>query len=86
MKITKKHLFWILYGCLFLSIITGFFVHFYLHPHIHFFWEALPVFSALFGFIGCIVIIIGSKALGRHWLQKKEDYYEKHDAMWSEDK
>jgi hypothetical protein len=32
------------------------------------------------------VIIIGSKALGRFWLQKDEDYYEKHDEMWSEEK
>ena len=85
MKITKKHLFWILGGCLFLSIITGFFVHSYLHPHTYFFWEVLPFFSALYGFIGCIVIIIGSKALGHFWLQKDEDYYEKDDAMGSEE-
>jgi hypothetical protein len=45
---------------------------------VYFFWEVLPFFSALYGFIGCIVIIIGSKALGRFWLQKDEDYYEKH--------
>jgi hypothetical protein len=57
---------------------------------VYFFWEGLPFllpfFSALYGFIGCIVIIIGSKALGRFWLQKDEDYYEKHDEMWSEEK
>ena len=85
MKITKKPLFWILCGCLFFSIIIGVFVHSYLHPHIYFFWEVLPVFSALYGFIGCIVIIIGSKALGHFWLKKDEDYYEKDDAMGSEE-
>jgi hypothetical protein len=64
-----------LYGALVLSLIAGLLVH----PKVHFFWEALPFFSALYGFVGCIVIILGSKALGHYWLQKKEDYYEKQD-------
>jgi hypothetical protein len=25
------------------------------------------------------VIILGSKAIGHYWLQKDEDYYEKHE-------
>ena len=70
-----------LYGCLFLSITAGFFVHLNLRPEVHFFWERLPVFSAIYGFIGCIVIILGSKAIGHFWLQKKEDYYEKHEKV-----
>jgi len=75
-----------LYGCLFLSIVAGFFVHLYLHPEFHFFWERLPVFSALYGFIGCIVIILGSKVIGHLWLQKEEGYYEKHEEMRGEDR
>lgn len=86
MKITVKHLFRILYGCLFFTIIAGFFVHLNLQPEVHFFWETLPVFSAVYGFIGCIVIIVGSKAIGHYWLQKKEDYYEKHEGRQSEGK
>lgn len=42
----------------------------------HFVWEKLPVFNILFGFAGCIVIILGSKALGKLFIQKREDYYE----------
>lgn len=76
-----KHFFWVLYGCLFLSIVAGVFVHLYLRPQVHFFWEALPVFNAIYGFIGCIVIILGSKAIGYLWLQKEEDYYEKHEKI-----
>ena len=78
---TIKHLLWILYGCLFLSIVAGLWVHLYLHPEIHFSWEAFPAFSALYGFVGCIVIILGSKTIGHYWLQKNEDYYEKHEEM-----
>ena len=43
---------------------------------VHFFWEKLPIFNVLFGFVGCIVIIVGSKVLGRLFIQKDEDYYE----------
>ena len=78
-------MFGILYGCLFLSIVAGIWVHLYLHPEVHFVWEALPVFSAVYGFIGCIVIILGSKAIGHLWLQKEEDYYEKNKNLRGED-
>lgn len=43
---------------------------------VQFFWEKLPIFNVLFGFVGCIVIIVGSKVLGRLFIQKDEDYYE----------
>ncbi len=78
MKIEQKHLFLMLYIGIFLSILAGILVHLFLHPHPHFWWEEIPVFSAIYGFIGCIVIIIASKALGHYLLQKEEDYYEKH--------
>ena len=78
MRITSKHLFRMFYGCLVLSILGGFFVRFYLHPHLFFSWQSLPIFGALYGFIGCVIIILGSKALGHFWLQKKEDYYERN--------
>ncbi len=40
------------------------------------FWERVPVFEAAFGFLGCLLIIIVSKALGRLFIQKREDYYD----------
>jgi hypothetical protein len=43
---------------------------------VHFFWEKLPIFNVLFGIIGCIVLIIGSKALGKLFIQKDDDYYD----------
>lgn len=43
------------------------------HPHA---WDIVPAFYALFGFVGCILIIVVSKALGRKWLQKREDFYD----------
>jgi hypothetical protein len=55
-----------------LSILLGLFFR---PEHPHFWWEKIPFFDAIFGFFGCIVIVLGSKALGHHGIQKDEDYY-----------
>ena len=39
------------------------------------FWEPWPFFEAAFGFGGCLLIVFFSKALGRLFIRKKEDYY-----------
>lgn len=40
------------------------------------FWEKFPMYEALFGFLGCLLLIFASKALGHLFLQKREDYYD----------
>ena len=75
--ITMRHLFLMLYVSLFIGVLAGILVKLFLHPHAHFWWEEIPAFSAIYGFVGCVIIIIASKALGHLWLQKEEDYYEK---------
>ncbi len=78
MEIEKKYLFRMLYVCLAASVLAGVLVHFYGHVHAAFVWQEIPGFSAIYGFVGCILIIVVSKALGHYWLQKEEGYYEKH--------
>lgn len=39
-------------------------------------WHHVPGFYGWLGFLGCIGIIVGSKLLGRKWLQKDEHYYD----------
>ncbi len=39
-------------------------------------WHHIPGFYGWLGFLGCIGIIVGSKLLGRKWLQKDERYYD----------
>lgn len=75
-KNAKNFLFFMLYVSLILSIIAGILINLYIPHEVHFFWEKLPIFSAVFGFLGCIIIIFVSKAIGKIWLQKEEDYYE----------
>ncbi len=39
-------------------------------------WETIGVFPAAYGFIGCLVIVLVSKLLGKWLLQRREDYYD----------
>jgi len=66
---TLKYILFITVG---VSMLLG---AFFRPEHPHFWWEKIPAFDAIFGFLGCILIVLGSKALGHHWLQKEEDYY-----------
>ena len=68
-----KRLKYILYISIVVSCILGFM---FPNKHPHFWWQEIPVFDAVFGFIGCIVIVLVSKWLGHGWLMKKEDYYD----------
>jgi len=63
---------------LLVSIVIVCFLGFLVHPghESHYIWEKIPVFEAIFGFIGCIVLIIFSKVLGHYLLEKRENYYD----------
>lgn len=39
-------------------------------------WNRIPAFFALFGFIGCLGIIFFAKFLGKVLLRKREGYYD----------
>lgn len=46
------------------------------NAHPHFWWQKIPVFDAVFGFIGCVLIIFFAKWIGHQWLTRDEDYYD----------
>lgn len=43
--------------------------------HSYFPWDDIPGFSAVYGFVSCVLIVVVSKALGHFWLERSEDYY-----------
>ena len=58
-----------------LGLLVG--VDFMIHrEHAVFLWEAIPGFHAFYGLLSTILIIVLSKAIGRIWLMKREDYYD----------
>lgn len=39
-------------------------------------WNHVPAFYALWGFVSCVLIIYVSKWLGKVFIQTREDYYD----------
>lgn len=63
----------IAYVILALTVVLDLFIP---RDYVHFFWDDIPGFSAVYGFISCILIIIVSKALGHYGLSRPENYYD----------
>ena len=57
------------------TLLAGF-LHHPEHGHGHW-WDSIPGFFIVFGFAGCALLIFLSKALGKAFLNKNEDYYDK---------
>jgi len=69
MKKTLKILF---YSCLVLCIPAGLFLE---HEHAVFLWHKIPSIDVVFGFLGAMLLIGGSRLLA-HFVRKEEDFYD----------
>ena len=61
------------YAVLAALVVIDFFVD---KHHAHTQIERIPGFWALFGFVGCVLIIILSKWFGHQGIMTREDYYD----------
>jgi hypothetical protein len=43
----------------------------------HFAFEDFPAWGSLYGLISCVAIIVVSKLIGKLWLMRREDYYDR---------
>jgi hypothetical protein len=59
------------YGACIILVIVDFFVH----RHVEMWWEKIPAFYALYGFVACVVLVIAAKAM-RKVVMREEDYYD----------
>ena len=41
-------------------------------------WDSIPIFYALCGFAGCLLIIFVAQVLGKALLKRPEDYYDRN--------
>lgn len=48
---------------------------FIVHRHIYHSWENIPAFYAIYGFIGCVLLVVIAKEM-RKVLMRKEHYYD----------
>ena len=43
----------------------------------HFSFEGFPAWGSIYGLISCVAIIVVSKAIGKLWLMRREDHYDR---------
>ena len=48
---------------------------FIVHRHIYHSWENIPAFYAIYGFVGCSILVFVAKWM-RTFLMRDEDYYD----------
>ena len=53
-------------------------LEFVIHRHIYHSWESLLGFYAIYGFIGCVVLVLVAKWM-RTFLMRDEDYYDREE-------
>lgn len=65
----------VFYVCCAVLVVLDFVVH----RHIYHSWENMPGFYPVYGFIGCVVLVLIAREM-RKVLMRKEDYYDdRHD-------
>jgi hypothetical protein len=67
-----KTIHWIILALITVGSLIG--QHFADHHH---WWDAIPGFYALYGFVGCILIVVISKWFGKKIVFREEDYYDR---------
>lgn len=69
----KKKIYMIIAVAVVLALVVEFL---FAHPHVYFWWHALPGFDIGFGLLGAILLIFVAKGIVGPLLQRKEDYYD----------
>jgi hypothetical protein len=41
--------------------------------HAVFWWHRVPAFAVVYGFVGCLALVLGAQWLGRTWLERDVD-------------
>ncbi|ACJ27738.1 hypothetical protein swp_0933 [Shewanella piezotolerans WP3] len=64
----------IFYACCVLVVVLDFVIN----RHVYHSWENLPAFYPLYGFVGCVVLVVIARWM-RTFLMRSEDYYDDDD-------
>ena len=72
----KRFFWWVYFVSLVLSLILSPLLLYADKLHHHFSFQYLPEFFAVFGFVGCMALILIAKGMGI-FISADEDYYEK---------
>ena len=64
---------WVVFLAVLVALVIA---DFFVQHHPHFGFDDTPAFGAWYGFLSCIVMVIGSKKLIGLFLQRKDTYYD----------
>jgi len=65
-----------LLACFFSSLGVLLIIDLFVHKHPHFLWEGWLEFSAVYGFVACVVLVLAAKYILRPLMKRREDYYD----------
>ncbi|QLE86627.1 hypothetical protein FLM48_17050 [Shewanella sp. Scap07] len=65
-----QRILYLLYTCCALLVVLDFVIH----RHVYHSWENLPIFYPIYGFIGCVILVLIASWM-RTFLMRPEDYY-----------
>ena len=51
------------------------FIDFFTYKSSYFGWDGLPTFYAIYGFVGCVLLVVIAKNM-RRFIKREEDYYD----------
>ena len=69
-----RRVLWLLYGAALLVLLLDLVVHRHsVHP-----WEWLPFFYPVYGFVGCVVLVLVAKWM-RRLIMRPREYYQRDD-------
>ncbi|ABV88601.1 hypothetical protein [Shewanella pealeana] len=66
-----KRVLYLLYACCTLLVVLDFVIN----RHVYHSWENLPAFYPIYGFVGCVVLVVIARWM-RTFLMRPEDYYD----------
>lgn len=66
-------LLWIVFITILVVLVVA---DFFVHHHPHFGFDDTPAFGAWYGFVSCVVMVVGSKKLIGFFLKRKDTYYD----------
>ena len=66
----------VIYVCMGVLALVALFDVFVDKEHAHTKIEHLPAFWSVYGFVGCVLIVVLSKAFGHAGIMTREDYYD----------
>ncbi len=72
-----KRVFYVVLAVIFLGEALAAVPELLYHDEPHFTFENWPAWGSLYGLLSCVVIIVGSKLLGKMWLMRREHYYDR---------